>query len=105
MGKQSRRTRTQQMFKHVSSTSACGTEMPEGMVSEIMNIIIDKWRGTLSQYKEDELRKAGLYDALFCEHNENIAARCVFEAYYVTFPASMTHEMIVATAKRLLHNA
>ena len=70
-----------------------------------MNIIIDKWRGTLAQNKEDDLRNAGLYDAVFCEHNEKIAARCVFEAHYVTFPASMTHEMIVAAAKGLLRSA
>ena len=94
MGKQSRRTRTQQ-----TSESTGGTEMPGWMVDEI---IIDKWRGTLAQYKEDDLRNAGLWDAMFDEHNEQIAARCVFELYNVTFPASMTHEMIVAAAKSLL---
>lgn len=105
MGKQSRRTRKQHMSEHDSPTSADGTEMPDWMVSEIMNIIVDKWRGTLVQYKEDDLRKMGLYDAVFCEHNEKIAARCVFDAHYVTFPASMTHEMVVAAAKSLLRNA
>ena len=87
MGKQSRRTRTQQM-----SESTGKTEMPGWMVHEIMTVITDKWRGTLAHYKEDDLRNAGLWDAIFCEHNEQIAARCVFEAYNVTFPASNRYQ-------------
>ena len=79
--------------------------MPGWMVHEIMTIIIDKWRGTLAQYKEDALRNEGLWDFFMCEHNEQIAARCVFEAYYVTFPTNMTHEMIVSAAKGLLRSA
>ena len=61
------------------SPSAHSAEMPSWMVSEIVNMVIDKWRGTLEQYKEDSLRNSsdGLYDAIFCEHNEHIAALAV----------------------------
>ena len=80
-----------------------GAEMSDDMVKEIIRIIIDKWRGTLPQWEENNLRdNDGLRNAMFCEQNEQIAAKCVFEAYYTPFPVNMTHEMIVAAAKALL---
>ena len=79
--------------------------MPDGMVNELIRIIIDKWSGTLPQWDEDHLRdNDALRDAMFCEHNEQIAARSVFEAFNTIFPVNMTHEMTVAAAKALLRS-
>ena len=80
------------------------TEMPSWMVSEIIDKVIGKWRGTLEQYKEDSLRIIGdgLYDAVVCEHNEHIAALCVLKAHRVTVPEREKTE-IIAMAKGLLN--
>ena len=78
------------------------TEMPSWMVSEIIDMVIARWRGTLEQYKEDSLRNSGLYDAVFCEHNEHIAALCVLKAHHVTVPEHEKTESI-AMAKGLLN--
>jgi len=83
---------------------ASEAEMPSWMVSEIVNMVIDKWRGTLEQYKEDSLRNSsdGLYDAIFCEHNEHIAALAVLKAHHIAVPDREKTE-VIAMAKELLN--
>ena len=76
--------------------------MSDDMVQIIVNVILDNWRGTPDQEKESWFRNEGMYNAVFSKHNENVAAQCVFKAHSVTFPANMTHEMVVAAAKNLL---
>lgn len=55
-------------------------EMPPHLVEEIVNINLSKWRGTLERWKEDDLRANDLYDAIFSEHNQTLAACIWLEA-------------------------
>ena len=93
-----------EMKKDDSDRAPSRAEMPSWMVSEIIDMVIARWRGTLEQYKEDSLRNSGdgLYDAVFCEHNEHIAALCVLKAHHVTVPEHEKTE-IIAMAKGLLN--
>ena len=91
-----------EMKKDDSDRAPSRAEMPSWMVSEIIDMVIARWRGTLEQYKEDSLRNSGLYDAVFCEHNEHIAALCVLKAHHVTVPEHERTESI-AMAKGLLN--
>ena len=61
-------------------------EMSDDMVSEIVDMVIDKWAGTLEQYKEDWLRSNNMYDAVFCEHNEFLTAKFLFRRTRLIHP-------------------
>ena len=75
--------------------------MPEYVTRELINMNIAKWRGTLEAYKEDALRGTpGLYEAVFCKHNQAVAATKVLGSCYPMF--SEDEEVLIGAAKILV---
>ena len=75
--------------------------MPEYLTRELINMNIAKWRGTLEAYKEDALRGTpGLYEAVFCKHNQAVAATKVLGSCYPMF--SEDEEVLIGAAKILV---
>ena len=82
--------------------------MPEHLATELINMNIAKWSGTLESYKEEFLRStSGMYEAAFCKHNQVIAAKQVLEGEFSCYPVfsknkEVQMEMMIDAAKILL---
>lgn len=74
-------------------------EMSDDMITEIINMVMAKWVGKLEQYKEDWLRSNNMYDAVFCEHNEFLAAKVLLADTPEALPRSK--KRAIAKAKKL----
>ena len=82
--------------------------MPEYLATELINMNIAKWSGTLEPYKEERLRSTpGMYEAAFCKHNQVIAAKQVLEGEFSCYPVfsknkEVQMEKMIDAAKALL---
>ena len=82
--------------------------MPEYLATELINMNIAKWSGTLEPYKEEFLRSTpGMYEAAFCKHNQVIAAKQVLAGEFSCYPVfsknkEVQMEKMIDAAKVLL---
>ena len=82
--------------------------MPTWMCAEIINMNIAKWSGTLESYKEESLRsEPGLYESMFNEHNQLVAAKHVLENEFSSYPVfsknkKVQKEKMLSAAKLLV---
>ena len=82
--------------------------MPEYLATELINMNIAKWSGTLDPHKEEFLRsRPGMYEDAFCKHNQVIAAKQVLKGEFSCYPVfsknkEVQMEKMIDAAKILL---
>ena len=74
--------------------------MPSWMGERIIEIIINAWRGTLSQTDKEGMRNyPEVADAMFCEDNQYMAALAVFKVSTFTPPPDLSKRDAIDKAK------
>ena len=72
--------------------------MPADLAHAILEMVVAKWRGALEPQKEEWLRAQGMYEMVFCEHNELIAAERLLREAGRAIPESKTGRLVAAKA-------